>query len=149
MLAQCSQLLCSYFFFNSAGAQEFHARLSGFQETGGLFGGAVTGTTGTSGNPIVATTPAETGAVLSTGDGTLDLVLDKTAQTLKYTLTYTFPATTTTSAGTNPTTVTQSHIHFGKEHVPGGIIVYFCVSGTSFAPAPAAVPSVSCLREQQ
>jgi hypothetical protein len=95
-----------------AHAQEFFTKLSGFQEVGGL--------------------NAETGAILSPGDATLKLSLDKSAQTLTYTLTYNFPATTT---------VTQSHIHFGKEHVPGNIMVYFCVgAGTAPPPAPAAVP---------
>jgi hypothetical protein len=93
-------------------AQEYFTKLSGFQEVGGL--------------------NAETGAILSPGDATLKLSLDKSAQTLTYTLTYNFPAATT---------VTQSHIHFGKEHVPGNIMVYFCVgSGTAPPPAPAAVP---------
>jgi hypothetical protein len=124
-----------------ASAQVYSAKLSGFQETGGLPGGAVTGTTGASGSPIVATTPAETGAILSTGEGTLKLTVDTVAQTIAYSLTYTFPAMTTTSAGTNTTTVLQSHVHFGKEHVPGGIMVYFCVApSVTPPPAPAAVP---------
>jgi hypothetical protein len=95
-----------------AHAQEFSTRLSGFQEVGGL--------------------NAETGAILSQGEATLKMTLDKSAQTLTYTLTYSFPSATT---------VTQSHIHFGKEHVPGNIMVYFCVgNGTAPPPAPAAVP---------
>ena len=107
-LAACTLMVSSV----PANAQEFFAKLSGFQEVGGL--------------------NAETGAILSPGDATLKLTLDKKAETVTYTLTYSFPDTTT---------VTQSHIHFGKEHVPGNVMVYFCV-GTGTAPpaAPAAVP---------
>jgi hypothetical protein len=94
-----------------ANAQEFFAKLSGFQEVGGLGAG-------------------ETGAILSQGEATLKLTLDKTAQTLAYTLTYSFPA---------GSAVQMSHIHFGKEHVAGNIIVYFCTNSTP-PPAPAAVP---------
>lgn len=95
-----------------AHAQEYSTKLSGFQEVGGL--------------------NAETGAILSQGEATLKMTLDKNAQTLTYTLTYSFPSSTT---------VTQSHIHFGKEHVPGNIMVYFCVgNGTAPPPTPAAVP---------
>ena len=79
-----------------ASAQEYSAKFSGFQEVGGLGAG-------------------ETGAILSTGQATLKLTLDKTAQTLPYTLTY-----------SGLTNVLQSHIHFGKEHVAGGIMVFFC-----------------------
>jgi hypothetical protein len=55
-------------------------------------------------------------AILSPGTGTLTLTLDPRASTLTYALTY--------SALTSP--VTQAHIHFGKEHVAGGIMVFFC-----------------------
>jgi hypothetical protein len=107
-LAACTLILLSV----PANAQEYVAKLSGFQEVGGL--------------------NAETGSILSPGDATLKLTLDKTAQTLSYTLTYSFPATTT---------VLQSHIHFGKEHVPGNIMVYFCVgTGVTPPPAPASIP---------
>jgi hypothetical protein len=95
-----------------ARAQEYQAKLSGFQEVGGL--------------------NAETGAILSTGEGTLKLTVDKIAKTFTYTLTYSFPSTTN---------VLQSHIHFGKEHVPGGVVLFFCTnkgngpSGTQTCPA--------------
>ena len=79
-----------------ARAQEYSAKFSGFQEVGGLGAG-------------------ETGAILSTGQATVKLTLDKTAQTLTYTLTY-----------SGLTNVLQSHIHFGKEHVAGGVMVFFC-----------------------
>jgi hypothetical protein len=82
-----------------ARAQEYHAKLSGFEEIGGLGAG-------------------ETGAVLSPGEGTLELTLNKTGQTLNYTLTY---------SGLT-TNILQAHIHFGKEHVAGGVMVFFCTN---------------------
>jgi CHRD domain len=96
-----------------ARAQEFSAVLSGFAETG-LFGAQ------------------ETGAILTTGTGTLSLDLDKTAQMATYTLTF--------SKLTSP--ATMGHIHFGQSHVPGGILVWLCqtrampspVAGTPFCP---------------
>jgi len=91
-----------------ARAQEYSAKFSGFQEVGGLGGG-------------------ETGAISSTGRATLKLILDKTAQTLTYTLTY-----------SGLTNVLQSHIHFGKEHVAGGIMVFFC---TNLGNGPAGTPT--------
>lgn len=91
-------------------AQEYYAKLSGFQEVGGLGAG-------------------ETGAINSTGQATLKLTLDKTAQTLTYSLTY-----------SGLTSVLQSHIHLGKEHVAGGIMVFFCSNLTSPVP-PAGTPS--------
>jgi CHRD domain len=90
------------------GAQEYSAKFSGFQEVGGLGGG-------------------ETGAILSTGQATLKLTLDKTAQTLTYKLTY-----------SGLSNVLQSHIHFGKEHVAGGIMVFFC---TNLGNGPAGTPT--------
>jgi hypothetical protein len=91
-----------------ARAQEYSAKFSGFQEVGGLGGG-------------------ETGAILSTGQARLKLVLDKAAQTLTYTLTY-----------SGLSNVLQSHIHFGKEHVAGGIMVFFC---TNLGNGPAGTPT--------
>ncbi|MCU1318191.1 MAG: hypothetical protein JWN63_3513 [Candidatus Acidoferrum typicum] len=91
-----------------ARAQEYSAKFSGFQEVGGLGAG-------------------ETGAILSTGQATLKLTLDKTAQTLTYTLTY-----------SGLTNVLQSHIHFGKKHVAGGIMVFFC---SNLGNGPAGTPT--------
>jgi hypothetical protein len=91
-----------------ARAQEYSAKFSGFQEVGGLGAG-------------------ETGAILSTGKATLKLTLDKTAQTLTYTLTY-----------SGLSNVLQSHIHFGKEHVAGGIMVFFC---SNLGNGPAGTPA--------
>jgi CHRD domain len=67
---------------------------------------------------------AETGAILTDGTGTFQLNLDKKSAT--YTLTY----SGLTSA------VTMAHIHFGKEHVPGGIMVWLCQ--TMAKPSPTA-----------
>ena len=89
-----------------AQAQEFGAKLNGFEELGAL--------------------NAETGAIRSNGQGTLDLDVDKNQAT--YTLTY--------SGLSAP--VTQAHIHFGKIHVPGGVMVFFC---TNLGNGP---PGTSC-----
>ena len=55
-------------------------------------------------------------AIFSKGTGTLDLNLNRNARTITFKLTY--------SGLSAP--VTQSHIHFGKRHVAGGITVFFC-----------------------
>jgi hypothetical protein len=88
-------------------AQSYSAKYSGFQEVGGLGAG-------------------ETGAILSTGQATLKLIVDKNGQTLTYTLTY-----------SGLTNVLQAHIHFGKEHVAGGVMVFFC---TNLGNGPAGTP---------
>ncbi len=82
----------------------FTAKLNGFQEVGALNN--------------------ETGAILTDGKGTLHLKLDKNAQSLSFELTY--------SGLSSP--VTQAHIHFGRVHTPGGIMVFFC-SNLTTAPA--------------
>jgi CHRD domain len=70
-------------------------------------------------------------AIFSAGTGTLDLDLDKQARTLNFKLTF--------SGLSAP--VTQSHIHFGKRHVVGGVTVFFCTNlnngqaGTQACPA--------------
>ena len=96
-----------------AQANEFSARLNGFEELGAI--------------------NAETGAILSDGKGTLKLELDKQNSTITYTLTYSNVGTT--PPGTGP--VTQAHIHFGKEHVAGGVMVFLCrnVAGPEGVPA--------------
>ena len=78
--------------------EHFHAVFSGFDEIGAL--------------------NAATGAVLSPGKGTLELQLDKVNQTLSFSLTF-------ADLGAP---VTQSHIHFGKNHVAGGVMVFFCTN---------------------
>jgi hypothetical protein len=94
-----------------ASAQQFQAKFSGFNEVGAL--------------------NAETGAILSAGQGTLILQLNQQAQSLTYTLTYSNPSTPTW-------VVQQAHIHFGKIHVPGGIMVFLC---TNLGNGPAGTPS--------
>ena len=84
--------------------EEFRAIITGFNEVGAL--------------------NAETGAILTNGTGTLDLKLDLNSQTLTFTLKF----ENLSSA------VTQSHIHFGKVHTPGGVLVFFC---SNLASAPA------------
>jgi hypothetical protein len=91
-----------------AHAEEFSARLSGFNEIGGVGAG-------------------ETGAILTDATGTLHLTLDKNSSTIAYTLTYTGPFSSA---------VQQAHIHFGKLHVAGGIIVWLCQ--TAAKPSPTA-----------
>src|SRR3979490_3519245 len=81
---------------DAANATDFSARFSGFEEIGGLGAG-------------------ETGAIFSKGKATLDLDLNRSARTITFNLTY--------SGLSAP--VTQSHIHFGKEHVAGGGVAVF------------------------
>jgi hypothetical protein len=95
---------------------KFTAKLDGFQELGAL--------------------NAETGAILSDGKGTLTLTFDRSLQRIEFELTY--------SGLSVP--VTQAHIHFGRVHTPGGVMVYFCTNlkngpaGTQGCPpSPATV----------
>jgi hypothetical protein len=92
----------------TASGEEFNATFSGFEELGAL--------------------NAETGAILSDGTGTLHLSVDKQHQLATYSLTY----SGLTSA------VLQSHIHFAKRHVPGGIFVFLC---TNLGNGPAGTPA--------
>ena len=95
----------------NANATEFSTTFSGFEEVGAL--------------------NAETGAIFSPGKATLDLDLNRNARTITFKLTF--------SGLSAP--VTQSHIHFGKRHVPGGVMVFFCTNlnngpaGTQACPA--------------
>src|SRR5262245_48108531 len=59
---------------------------------------------------------AQTGAIFSDGIGKLELTVRKTS--IDYALTY---------SGTG-TPVGQAHIHFGREHVGGGIIAFLCTN---------------------
>lgn len=90
----------------SSRGDEFRAVLSGFNEVGGL--------------------NAESGAILSEGSGVVEVKLDRDAQTLSFTLKF--------QNLSSP--VTQAHIHFGQNHVPGGVMVFFC---SSLPTAPAGV----------
>ena len=93
-------------------ASEFSARFSGFQEVGGLGAG-------------------QTGAIFSAGKAALDLKLNRNARTATFRLTY-------ASLGSQ---VTQAHIHFGKVHVAGGIIVFLCSNLASPPPGTPACPA--------
>jgi CHRD domain-containing protein len=84
-----------------AGAEDFSSKLSGFNEIGSLAG--------------------PTGAILSEGTATLKMDLNRGAKTLAFKLTY-------SGLSSN---VVQAHIHFGKVHVAGGVIVFFCGPATS------------------
>lgn len=68
----------------------------------------------------------ETGAILSEGSGVVEMKLDRDSQTLSFTLKF--------QNLSSP--VTQAHIHFGKNHVAGGVMVFFC---SNLATAPAGV----------
>jgi hypothetical protein len=103
----------------------FGANLSGFEEVG-AFPSLKPGT-GPGGEPETISGP--TGAIFSPGNGTLKLTLDTNLKTISYTLTY--------SVLSSP--VEQAHIHFGKRHVPGGIMVFFCTNLTTPTP-PAGTP---------
>jgi hypothetical protein len=98
-----------------ANAEHFSATYSGFEELGEIGAG-------------------ETGAIYSpAGTATLDLDLDSKAGTITFKVKY----SGLTSA------VTQAHIHFGKEHVAGGIMVFLCSNlpnppvGTKPCPTPS------------
>ena len=86
---------------------KFTAKIDGFQEVGALNN--------------------ETGAILTEGKGTLTLTLDRVAKTFSFELTY--------SGLSAP--VTQSHIHFGRVHTPGGVMVFFC---SNLGNGPAGTP---------
>jgi CHRD domain len=108
---------------SSSYADEFSAKLSGFNEIGSI---SATG---------------YTGAVLSDGRGTVELDLDKTAGTIAYKLTYSDVGTRPPKTGT----VLFAHIHLGKSRDSGGVLVFFCTnltfSGTG--PKPPACPTNS------
>jgi hypothetical protein len=100
------------FSVNRASGQEYSAHLNGFNELGGLSD----------------QTGANSGAILTKGTGELRLTLDKSNQTAAYRLTF----------SDLTSTATMAHIHFGKKHVPGDIMIWFCQ--TSIQPGPAGTP---------
>ena len=118
-------LLTTFIVFSAgfAYAQEFTARLNGFEELGAINN--------------------QTGAILSNGTGTLRLHLDKNADTATFTLTYSDVGTTAPLTGT----VTQAHIHFGKRRDSGSVMVFFCSNlgngptGTPACPANSGTVS--------
>jgi CHRD domain len=97
---------------NYASGQEYSARLNGFDELGGLSD----------------QTGANSGAILTKGTGELKLHLDKSNLTATYELTY----------SDLTSTATMAHIHFGKVHVPGSIMIWLCQ--TTIQPGPAGTP---------
>jgi hypothetical protein len=107
-------------------AEEFTAKLSGFNEIGSIPNGATYA-------------QSYTGAVLSNGFGTVDLKLDKNAGTIDFTLKYSDVGTTPPQTGM----VSQAHIHFGKSRDSGGILVFFCTNLTfnGTGPMPKACPT--------
>ena len=94
-------------------AQDYKARLNGFNELGAL--------------------NAETGAILTNGTGKLMLDVDPKSHTASYSLTY--------SGLTSP--VLQAHLHFGKVHVPGGIYAFLCTNLSNGPAGTPACPSAS------
>ena len=94
-----------------ARAQDFSATLNGFEELG----------------PLPGPSAAETGAIFTPATGTLKLTLGSSS--ISYELSYTSGFTSG---------ITQAHIHFGKEHVPGGIIAFLC---TNLGNGPAGTPA--------
>jgi hypothetical protein len=90
---------------------KFFAAFSGFQELGAL--------------------NKETGAIFSPGKASHILKVDKANQVIHYTLSY--------SGLTSD--VQQSHIHFGKRHVPGNVMVFFC---TNLNNGPTGVTTPVC-----
>ena len=117
---------------SGAQAEEFSARLNGFQELGSLPNVTQNAMTG------VVTAANPTGAILSDGTATAKLRLDRAAGTVDYELTYSNVGTTPPLTGT----VTQAHIHFGKARDSGGIMVFFCTNLTPPVgpPTPKACP---------
>ena len=124
--ALCAGVLA--FWGGAAHAEEFSGRLDGFQEIGSLPSVTFNPATG-----LVTAAASPTGAVLSDGKGRVSLDLHRGAGTVDYTLTYSNVGTTPPKTGK----VSQAHIHFGKNHVSGGILVFFC---TNLAPPPAPAP---------
>jgi hypothetical protein len=118
---------------SGADAEEFSARLDGFQELGSLPSVTFNPTTG-----LVTAAASPTGAILSDGTGTVTLTLDRAAEAIDFTLTYSNVGTTPPLIGT----VTQAHIHFGKARDSGGVMVFFCTNLTppTGPPKPQACP---------
>ena len=99
-------------------ADDFSARLSGFNEIGSIPTSVTVPAIPSVPSPALTVTTSYTGAVLSDGRGTVELNLDKKAGAIAYTLTYSNVGTTPPKTGT----VLFAHIHFGKSHDSGGIL---------------------------
>jgi hypothetical protein len=107
-------------------AEEFKARLSGFNEIGSIPTTVTVTALGT------AAPTSYTGAILTAATGTLSLDLDTKHEVATYTLTYTGPFSSA---------VQQAHIHFGKSRDSGGIVVWLCQ--TTAKPAPMSVAAIT------
>ena len=116
MVAAAVSVSASY-----ACAEDFSAKLSGFNEIGSI---PTSVTVPTAPPPPVTVTTSYTGAVLSDGRGTAKLDLDRNAGTIAYTLTYKNVGVTPPKTGT----VLFAHIHFGKSRDSGGVLVFFCTN---------------------
>ena len=66
-------------------------------------------------------------SINSDGRATFELKVNRAAQTISYVLRY-----------SGLTSVTQSHIHFGKVHIAGGIMVFLC---TNLGNGPTSTPA--------
>jgi len=121
-------------------ADDFSARLSGFNEIGSIPTSVTVPAIPSVPSPALTVTTSYTGAVLSDGRGTVELNLDKKAGTIAYTLTYSNVGTTPPKTGT----VLFAHIHFGKSHDSGGILVFFCtnIAFTGTGPTPPSCNTV-------
>jgi hypothetical protein len=75
---------------------------------------------------------AQTGAILSDGKATLELRLNRADQTLSFVLKY-----------SGLTSVTQAHIHFGKVHMAGGVMVFFCSNNPNPPPGTQPCPATA------
>jgi len=64
----------------------------------------------------------------STGSGEFSAKISKDGTSIQYQLTY----------RDLPTSITQSHIHFGRQALSGGIVLFLC---TNLGNAPASVPT--------
>jgi hypothetical protein len=117
-------------------ADDFSARLSGFNEIGSIPTSVTVPAIPSVPSPALTVTTSYTGAVLSDGRGTVELNLDKKAGAIAYTLTYSNVGTTPPKTGT----VLFAHIHFGKSHDSGGILVFFCTN-VAFAGTGPKPPS--------
>jgi hypothetical protein len=117
-------------------AGDFSARLSGFNEIGSIPTSVTVPAIPSVPSPALTVTTSYTGAVLSDGRGTVELNLDKKAGAIAYTLTYSNVGTTPPKTGT----VLFAHIHFGKSHDSGGILVFFCTN-VAFAGTGPKPPS--------
>ena len=115
-------------------AEEFSARLSGFNEIGSIPISVTVPAIPSVPSPALTVTTSYTGAVLSNGSGTVTLDLDRSAGTIAYTLTYKNVGVTPPRTGT----VLFAHIHLGKSRDSGGILVFFCTNQpfTGTGPTP-------------